>query len=109
MAGERNVAMSDRPRPAVSGYPPRDGAMHHADPAGAQPSLELGDRGAGLMQLLEFVAIAVEAGAGVPFFTDLAGLAAQCAQFGVDVGHCSLHVRTTSNSRCCGCGREFSP
>ena len=49
--------MSDRPRPAVSGYPPRDGAMHHADPAGAQPSLELGDRGAGLMQLLEFVAI----------------------------------------------------
>ena len=37
------------------------------------------------MQLLEFVAIAVEAGAGVPFFTDLAGLAAQQIQLGVGI------------------------
>lgn len=37
------------------------------------------------MQLLEFVAIAVEPGTRIPFFADLAGLAAQQIQLGVGV------------------------
>lgn len=61
--------------------------MGHADPAGAEPPLELRDGGSAAMQQQEFGAIAVEPGTRIPFFADLAGLAAQQIQLGVDVEH----------------------
>ena len=39
------------------------------------------------MQQQQFAAIAVEPGTRIPFFADLAGLAAQQIQLGVDVEH----------------------
>ena len=61
--------------------------MNNSDPAGAQPSLELRDGGAAAMQQQQFAAVAVEPGTRIPFFADLAGLAAQQIQLGVDVEH----------------------
>ena len=61
--------------------------MHHADPAGAEPALELRDGGAAAMQLQQLAAIAVEPGTRKPFFADLANLTTQQIQLGVDVEH----------------------
>ena len=61
--------------------------MHHEDAVSAEPALELRDGGAAAMQQQQFAAVAVEPGTRIPFFADLAGLAAQQIQLGVDVEH----------------------
>lgn len=69
----------------VFGEPAGHGAVHHADPVGAQPALQLCRARPCVMQGQQFGAVAVETGAGIALLADQGGLLAQGGQLGVGV------------------------